>query len=424
MYHKQILERKLSELQLFICLVSIPIFMTLLGLFHMVYYGHFQELFKGLNAIMTSPTILITDFLVVGGVAASLVNAGLVGMANAYLIHRYRLKGNGVLIAAFFTLIGFSFFGKNLYNILPIYLGGYLYTKYQKISFKDIIVVMMFGTALSPMISELNYSGIIAMPYAFFVSTLVGTFVGFVIVPLSSHMLKFHDGYNLYNIGFTSGIIGTLFTSLLRSLGHQVEPVYILHDRNDPIILIFVFSTFVFLIGLGLYTKKDVIAAYTCIFKYRGRLVTDFTRLTGYGITFFNMGLLGLTATIMVLLIGGVINGPVLAGLFTLAGFGSFGKHFKNVYPVMVGVIVAALFFGHPLNGTTILITILFSTTLAPIAGTYGPVIGIVAGILHMVLVTNVGVVHGGINLYNNGFSGGIVAAILIPVIDAFKKES
>jgi hypothetical protein len=69
------------------------------------------------------------------------------------------------------------------------------------------------------------------------------------------------------------------------------------------------------------------------------------------------------------------------------------------------------------------LIAILFSTTLAPIAGNYGPIIGIIAGMSHMILVTNVGIIHGGINLYNNGFSGGIVAGVLIPIVDAFKKE-
>ncbi|MFP4173099.1 MAG: DUF1576 domain-containing protein, partial [Candidatus Hydrogenedentota bacterium] len=30
---------------------------------------------------------------------------------------------------------------------------------------------------------------------------------------------------------------------------------------------------------------------------------------------------------------------------------------------------------------------------------------------------------HGGVNLYNNGFAGGFVAAFLTPIIDAFKKR-
>jgi hypothetical protein len=65
---------------------------------------------------------------------------------------------------------------------------------------------------------------------------------------------------------------------------------------------------------------------------------------------------------------------------------------------------------------------VLFSTTIAPIAGTYGPLIGILSGVLHMMIVTNIGVVHGGINLYNNGFSGGLVAAFLVPIVDALSK--
>jgi hypothetical protein len=174
---------------------------------------------------------------------------------------------------------------------------------------------------------------------------------------------------------------------------------------------------------IGLYVNKRAIKDYPKIFAYRGRLITDFTHLLGYGITYVNMSILGFCCLAYVLLIGGVINGPVLAGIFTVVGFGAFGKHLKNCLPIIVGVIATALFFGFDLSSTSIIITVLFSTTLAPVAGTYGPFIGFIAGILHMILVTNVGVIHGGINLYNNGFSGGLVAGVLIPIVDAFKKE-
>ncbi|WP_185264893.1 DUF1576 domain-containing protein [Anaerocolumna cellulosilytica] len=58
---------------------------------------------------------------------------------------------------------------------------------------------------------------------------------------------------------------------------------------------------------------------------------------------------------------------------------------------------------GYDLSFTGIIISVLFSTTLAPIAGNYGPVAGFLAGVFHMILVTNVGIIHGRINLYNNG---------------------
>jgi hypothetical protein len=88
----------------------------------------------------------------------------------------------------------------------------------------------------------------------------------------------------------------------------------------------------------------------------------------------------------------------------------------------MLGVIVAAFFVGYDLSSTGIIISVLFSTTIAPIAGTYGMGVGIIAGILHLALVTNIGTIHGGINLYNNGFAGGLVAGFLVPIMDAFKK--
>ncbi len=173
----------------------------------------------------------------------------------------------------------------------------------------------------------------------------------------------------------------------------------------------------------GIRVNKNALAEYKNILKYKGRLITDFTHLVGYGVTFINMSLLGFLTLIFIWLIGGIVNGPVLAGIFTVVGFGAFGKHPKNILPVVLGVITAIVFFGKDISSTGMIISILFSTTLAPVAGNYGPVIGFIAGMLHMVLVTNVGVIHGGINLYNNGFSGGLVAGVLLPVIDAFKKE-
>lgn len=411
---------RVGKLKVFFAITML--FLTV-GIAYGVVSQEFSSIITGLADITLSPTILITDFLMIGGISSTFINVALVGLLNLYIINHYKLKFNGVLIAAFFTVLGFSFFGKNMFNILPIYFGGYLYTKYQKISFKDIIVVIMFGTALAPMISEISFAGIIPPPYGILTAALVGVFIGFVIVPLSSHMLKFHDGYNLYNIGFTAGIIGTVLTSILRSFGIEIEPVYIVSEENSWVIIMTLIIVFTFLLGLGFYIKRSPITNYLGIFKYKGRLITDFTHLVGYGMTFINMSVLGFFCLGYVIFVGGVFNGPVIAGIFTVVGFGAFGKHLKNILPVMLGVIFTASLLGYDLGATTIIISVLFSTTLAPIAGKYGPAVGFGAGILHMFLVTNVGLIHGGINLYNNGFSGGIVASVVIPIVDAFKKE-
>jgi len=380
------------------------------------------DFIDGFVRISKSPTILITDFLELGGIGPAFINAAIIGLINLFLLKKFKMKINGLLIAAFMTLLGFSFFGKNLINIVPLYIGGYLYAKQQKIHMRDVIVIIMFSTGLSPIISELMFSSIIAEPYNIIFGFLVGILIGYVIGPLSAHMLKFHEGYNLYNVGFTAGIVGTVFTSVLRALDKEVEPVRILYERGDLHIKILLTGLFLSLVIIGFWVNKNTLKDYKNIFTYSGRTVTDFTYLLGYGVTFVNMGIMGLLSVALVTILGGILNGPVLAAIFTIVGFGAFGKHPKNTIPVMLGVIIAAVYLGLDLSSTGIIISILFATTIAPIAGTHGPIIGIVAGMLHLAVVTNIGIVHGGINLYNNGFSGGLVAGFLVPIIDAFKK--
>ena len=48
---------------------------------------------------------------------------------------------------------------------------------------------------------------------------------------------------------------------------------------------------------------------------------------------------------------------------------------------------------------------------------------GLLAGYLHSSVALNVGIVYGGMNLYNNGFAGGIVAILLVPVIQSISDR-
>ena len=69
------------------------------------------------------------------------------------------------------------------------------------------------------------------------------------------------------------------------------------------------------------------------------------------------------------------------------------------------------------------MLALLFSTTLAPVAGEFGIIAGLLAGYLHSSVALNVGIVYGGMNLYNNGFAGGIVAIFLVPVIQSIRDR-
>ena len=65
----------------------------------------------------------------------------------------------------------------------------------------------------------------------------------------------------------------------------------------------------------------------------------------------------------------------------------------------------------------------MFSAGLAPIAGQFGFLPGIIAGFLNAVIVVCTGELYGGLNLYNNGFGAGWVAIVVVPLTESFMKH-
>ena len=139
----------------------------------------------------------------------------------------------------------------------------------------------------------------------------------------------------------------------------------------------------------------------------------------GGGPVLVNMGVNGLIGMAYVFLVGGDLNGPTLGGIFTIMGFSAFGKHVLNILPVMLGVYLGAYGMHYHPDYPSLQLAGLFGTTLAPIAGHFGWPYGILAGFIHSALVLQTSGPVAGLNLYNNGFAGGIVAIFLVPVIQS-----
>ena len=177
------------------------------------------------------------------------------------------------------------------------------------------------------------------------------------------------------------------------------------------------------MIVYGFIKNGNSFKGYRQIMKTTGRVPSDYIMESGLYPTVINMGVMGLIACFFVYICGGVFNGPVVGGIFSVCGFAAFGKHPRNTIPVLVGVYIAGMFNIHDQSSTASLLAGLFGTTLSPIAGEFGWHFGALAGFLHSSLVINLSILHGGVNLYNNGFSGGLVAAFLVPIIQAFRKE-
>jgi hypothetical protein len=382
-----------------------------------------KDIFKGLFRIIREPDILITDYIGVGGMGAAFVNSGLIALVSILILYMLKINITGAATSAVWLMAGFALFGKNIFNIWFIIAGVWLYSRYQKEKFSKYIFIAMFGTSLAPLVTQVMFNTGLPKILSISLGIVIGLGVGFILPPLSAYLMRVHQGFNLYNIGFTAGVIGTITISVFKSYGLKIEERFIWTSGNNNILGMFLFFLFMSMIIISLIIDKSAYMKYKNLFKYTGRLVSDFMILEGFAPTLFNMGVNGIFATAYVIIVGGDLNGPTIGGIFTIVGFSAFGKHLKNMLPIFIGVFLGSISKTWSINDPSILMAALFGTTLAPIAGAFGWKWGIIAGFLHSSLVLNVGFLHGGVNLYNNGFSGGLVAATLIPIIEALRKD-
>ena len=404
----------LTRLQKFRLLSLIPIYFMIVGLF----LQPVTEIIPGLITIIKEPDFLITDYFLIGGIGTSFINAGLLTLLCIWTIYFLGMEMDGHTITSSCLMFGFSLFGKNLLNIWAILLGVYLYSHYHKKHMSSYIYIGFYGTSLSPIITQIMY--ISDLPYAvrLIASLAVGLIIGFVLPPLSTHVHYAHKGYSLYNVGFSSGIIATVIVSVLKSFGITTESRLIWSEGNNQLLFTILGGLFIAMIAAAfLFGGKNVGDSYWKILSCSGIGGTDYLRDNGGAATVLNMALNGLFATIFVLGVGGELNGPTIGGIFTIIGFSATGKHIRNIAPIMFGVLLASFTKHWTINAPSPILALLFSTTLAPIAGEFGVFVGLLAGFLHSSVALNVGIVYGGMNLYNNGFAGGIVAIFMVPVI-------
>jgi hypothetical protein len=224
-------------------------------------------------------------------------------------------------------------------------------------------------------------------------------------------------------MGFTCGMVGMITVSLFKSYGFIVERRVIWSTGNNSLFvpLLVVLCSSMAVVGFRFNGRST--SGLPSMWRWSGRLVSDFIDMYDFPVTMMNMGLNGLIAVMYLFLSGGDFNGPTIGGIFTIIGFSAMGKTPRNMIPIMLGVILGGGTKTWSLTDPVVQLTALFVTTLAPIAGQFGWGAGILAGYIHSSVVLYVGVLHGGFNLYNNGFAGGLVAAVLVPLLEAFRRR-
>lgn len=378
-----------------------------------------QEVLQGLVAIIQSPSNLLSDYMVIGGIGASFVNVGLMILLSVIWAYWAKAKLNGALMAAIWMVAGFSFFGKNLFNSIPLMLGVYLYCQHRHIPLADYMHIVCFVTGISPIVSVLTFGMGYPVGLGLLLGILAGVLIGYIIIPMASSLSKVHGGYSLYNVGFALGIIAITVAGIIRVFGQEIPVIATAYQGDDSYAILFLLVLSLGLMLFGLIKNKGL-QGYHRIYQLSGKGTEDFTTKANKYLVAFNVGVLGLISVLFVKLCGGTINGPISGGVLSVMGFGFYGKHPKNVLPIMIGVHFSGLINKYEPSGTPNLLTVLLSTTIAPIAGEYGLLPGIFAGFIHKAVATNIGLSHGGISLYNHGLAGGLVAATLVPLFDHF----
>lgn len=415
--------------------------------------GDLGNLIPGFITICTRPSQFTMDYFVLGGLGSAFLNAGLVGLACCGLLYFSKANCTGITIAAFWLNVGFATFGMNFFNIWPFFFGTWIYSKIKKVPFGSVANFAMFATALAPFASELTFrypnletSGF-SVP-GFIATIVLGIVVGCVMPSLCGHAPNLHKGFNLYSAGPVAGLLAFfVYCVLYKSPGIEVPTNTNLGEGEQLFVTVFFLIVFGLCFLFAYKLDKDCFKKYKELLKSSGHK-TDFTATYGMGATIVNMAVYGLFILLYYNLVHGMtyVDGEVVftAAKFTGATMGAImcmyafvgqGVHPKNVFPIMVGYVAASFLpFFVQMAGITevqswslttqgILVGLCFASGLAPVAGKYGFWPGVLAGAMHAIMVTSVPLFHGGFCLYNGGFTDGIVAIILIPVLECFMKE-
>lgn len=398
------------------------------------------SMFSGLWQIVSQPGKISTNYFAVGGYAATFLNMGLVTLIALGLFLVCRGTPNNVSTLAVVLTLGFSSWGINVLNIWPTVLGVVVYCLVKKEKFGANVNAMLFSTGIAPLISDL----LVRYPHAemvgfnlpgLCVTLLVGFLIGFLLPAGLGHAPKVHKGFDLYSAAVPVCFFAFfLNAALYKTMGVDLpaapaaETLTVASRLTVNVFCCVLFGACVLLalaMGcrpkdyLGLLTARDYVGSVS------GQM--------GTGVFLMNVGVYGLFILAYYNLIGATFNGITFGIIFCMLATCNSGSHPGNVWPIMLGYVVGSVLFGGlsglaggnfamAVNAQAICVGLCFANGLSPITSKYGWFWGMVAAVMHYVLVTSVPNLHGGYCLYNGGFTAAVICLILVPELERFCK--
>lgn len=397
-------------------------------------------MFTGLWQIVSQPSKISTNYFAVGGYAATFLNMALVGYLCLALYALLKATATNVSTLAFILTLGFCSWGINILNMWPSVLGVVIYCLVKKEKLGSQVNAMLFSTGIAPLITDLMLRYPNAEPVGFNVAGIVlalavGFCIGFFLPAGLVNSPKVHKGFDLYSAAFPVGMTAFfLQATLYKTMGVALPAApdaATLQVASRLTVNVFCCAVFgicilaAFLLGCRPKDYWQLIVDPA--------LVTNFSSTYGNAVFLMNLGVYGLFILGYYNLVGATFNGVTFGVIFCMLACCNSGSHPGNVWPIMLGYIVASTVFGwlSPLaggsfsgavNAQAIVVGLCYANGLSPIADKYGWRFGFLAAVMHYVLVTSVPTLHGGFCLYNGGFTAALICVILVPSLERFAK--
>ena len=396
------------------------------------------NMLPGLWKILSMPTLSATSFFDYGGYAATFLNMGLVGMICTGLYCIPGKKANHAATLVTILTTGFGSWGIHILNMWPTMLGVVLYCLKRKEKIGDHTNAMLFTTGLAPFISELlvrypNPEVVGLSPTGFAMALAVGLVTGFFVPAGLDNSAIVHKGFDLYSAALPVGMTAFLLQGFLyKAMGVEVPKAVSDLSVVSPVIC----NTFCILLF-----GSCVLAALLmgCRPRDYWRLLSDpepvvnFSAVYGNATMLMNVGLYGLFILGYYNWIGAPFNGVTFGVMFCMLSTCNAGSHPGNIWAITLGYGLASKLFQllNPLSGgnftqylhsQSIIVGLCYANGLSPIADKYGWRYGLVAAMVHFCMVTTVPELHGGMCLYNGGFTAALVCLLMLPGLERHFK--
>ena len=253
--------------------------------------------------------------------------------------------------------------------------------------------------------------------------------VGFFIPAGLDNSPKIHKGFTLYSAALPIGLLAFLMQGVLyKAMGVPV-PAAISDNSVGSREIANIFCTIFFtacivvsrLMGGKLKTYFNMVL--------HPHHVMDFAAGFGNAAMLMNVGFQGLFILAYLNIIGAEFNGIVFGSIFCWLSTCNSGANPLNTLPIIWGYDLAAGLFQYlsPIAGgeftqfihaQSLVVGICYATGLSPISSQYGWLYGVVTSAIHYCLVTTVPELHGGMCLYNGGFTAALVCLLVIPMLE------